>query len=130
MSQPVAKMDVEMLRLTQGSSEIRELGYKVEFQKEYLVVVCRSDLSLIRNDQEIMCFWDGSDVHKNPERDEQNRERAKQEQQRHGTPTEVLAESYKAYSDGERDRLFAVVLERLREMEKWREPKSGKEAEE
>jgi DNA-binding CsgD family transcriptional regulator len=130
MSQPVAKMDTEMLKLASNSSEIRELGYSIEFQKEYLIMVCRSDLSLVRNGSEVMCFWDGSEVHKNPERDEANRERAKQEQQRHGTPTEILSEPYKAYSDGERDRLFGLLLERLREIEKWGEPKSTVKSEE
>jgi len=123
MSQPVSKMDVEMLKLVQGSSEIRELGYSVEFQKEYYVVVCKSDLTLAKNGVEAMCFWDGSEVHKDPERDEANREKAKAGLARSGVSGEVLAWPYKAYSDGERDRLFVLLLERLREIEKWKEPK-------
>lgn len=130
MSQGESKMDDAMLVKLQNSSEVRELGWSVEFQKAYYAVVCVSDLSLTKDGKEVMCFWDGEDVHKNPERDEANRERAKDDLARSGVVADVLAEPYKAYSDKETDRLLAVVLERLRELEKWDEPKSKAKTEE
>lgn len=123
MSSPISKMDEALLVKFQGSAELRELGWKIEFQKPYYRIVCRSDLTFTRGNEEVMCFWDGSEVHDEPELDEAARELARADLESKQLRAEVLAKRYKVFSDAEVERLFSEGMDFLRELEKWKEPK-------
>lgn len=129
MHPSVSKMDEGELVRLQGSSELRELGWTVEFQKAYYIMICRSDASLVRERngkrEELMLFWDGEEAHKSPEEDEAARERAKDELLANDVHADYFARTYKAYSPSEEQRLYDELLAFVREFEKWKEP-SGK----
>jgi ParB/RepB/Spo0J family partition protein len=126
MHNQISKMYDVQHEKAKESSELRDLGWKSEFQKEYLVVVCKSDLTLTRTrgkvQQEIAVFWDGQDAHPEPEKDAANREwAAQQRQERLGVRMEVFARTYKAYSPALADKLWSELMEFVKELDKWDE---------
>jgi hypothetical protein len=126
MHNGVSRMDEVQHEKAKENSELRDLGWIVEAQKEYVVVVCKSDLTLSRTrggvPQEVAVFWDGQDAHPDPDRDEANRAWAQEEQQRRlGVHMEVFARVYKAYSPALADKLWSELMEFVKELDKWDE---------
>jgi hypothetical protein len=126
MHNGVSRMDEVQHEKAKESVELRLLGWITEFQKEYLVVICKSDLTLTRTrggiPQEIAVFWDGQDAHPDPDRDEANRAWAQEEQKRRlGVRMEVFARTYKAYSPALADSLWNELMEFVKELDKWDE---------
>lgn len=125
MHRKVSEMDTVQHERAKESSELRDLGWKVEFQKEYVVVICKSDLTLARSrgeiQQEIAVFWDGEDAHPEPEEDEKHREWAKAEQGQLGVRMEVFTRRYKTYSPALADKLWNELIGFVKELDKWDE---------
>lgn len=62
-----SKMDWDIFLLAQANPKIKAAGYRVVFQKEYVLVVTKSDLTLEKIDgsHEKAFFWDHIEIHKN-----------------------------------------------------------------
>lgn len=60
-----SKMDWEMFELLKNDPKVKEHGYKVEFQKEYILLTTISDVTLVKDDDEIAVYWDHVKTHKN-----------------------------------------------------------------
>jgi len=60
-----SKMDWEMYELLKNDPKVKEHGYKVEFQKEYILLTTISDVTLVKDGDEIAVYWDHVETHKN-----------------------------------------------------------------
>jgi len=79
-----SKVDWTMYEILKNDPLVKEHGYKVEFQKEYILLRTISDVSLVKDDDEIVCYWDHTKTHKN--REERDIElRGLLEKRHHGT---------------------------------------------
>lgn len=79
-----SKMDWEMFELLKNDPKVKEHGYTVEFQKEYILLTTISDVTLVKDGDEIAVYWDHKKTHKNRE----NRDaylRGLLEKRHHGT---------------------------------------------
>jgi len=105
-----SKFDEAMLIRLQNNVKLRENGWKVEFQKQYVKVLCVSDVTLTNPKQarEIMCFFDHPETYKHPEKDEERRLEAASIHH-----TESLPLPYKACTDKEGIRCENRILEAL-----------------
>lgn len=109
MTAPISKMDEAMLVLLQKSKRVRELGYKVVFQKHYCTGGIISDVTLEKEDDELACFFDGAQVHaKRQERDEINRKKAATHNRIRALPL-----TYDKFTPKKAQQFLAQILEQI-----------------
>lgn len=111
MTPSISKMDEAVFLILKQNEDLRNAGWKFQFQKPYCLLEVVSDVTATRGDVEQPLFFDGEVHFGREERDEANRELLVR---RLGIP-EVLAFTYEgAYSDAKRDEIVAKIVEMLK----------------
>ena len=109
MHPSVSKMDEAIYLKLQQSKKLRELGYRVVFQKPYILTT--SDVTLEKPGKEIPVFLDNIEIHKN--RRERDKEiRGFLARRESVTP---LSRDYERFSEKEIERLFKEIMEALQQ---------------
>jgi len=109
-----SKIDWSMFMRCQESDEIKKLGYKVVFQKLYILLVTRSDVTLEKPGLDVPLFFDHVEIHKDPNKDAYLRRLLKKSCARIGIKADPVGLIYRDNTKKSEDELFEKILEEAR----------------